>query len=183
MIDGKSDMSGLFTRFLIRFSTFILWLPLTVLPDMSSVKGPRSSWARILRFRVSLLLGEVGHDLGPRDITEQERVGSMKIQPESFEMLLWRKGFSRNFLSRLKMNDGWPDEGSYVFRKSPMAPRQLHIVFWSSGEEVEIYAHEEYSSINPLYVVKHLRKEGQDPEAGKEKAEEILPKTVKLQDS
>lgn len=101
---------------------------------------------------------------------------------ETFE----RAGFVQGVVSGLKDRgpEGEPEyeAGSMVFREArsdlvpdALALYQIH-VFWFENEDgtCDVYAHHEYSSLNPLVSIQHYKAVGQDPVAGKKAAAKVL---------
>ena len=83
------------------------------------------------------------------------------------EAILAELGFSRNPIASLKVRlDGNTSEGSWVWRPSPLADHQLHIVLHAieDAEKVDVYAHWELSWIRHPY--KHYVARGYDAEKG-----------------
>lgn len=62
---------------------------------------------------------------------------------------------------------GTSTDGSWTYRPSPLADRQLHVVlFAQSADRVDVYAHEEYNWLR--HPVKHARRRDIRREAGSE---------------
>ncbi|MEF8885674.1 MAG: hypothetical protein V5A44_11205 [Haloarculaceae archaeon] len=86
---------------------------------------------------------------------------------DDVERLLWRNGFVRNPFSRVKTLDDRPEAGSWVYRTSPLAERQVHLMLFRTGPgTVAVYAHEEPSSVHPFVVPTHFDGGDQDVAAG-----------------
>jgi len=95
--------------------------------------------------------------------------------PET-EQILWAEGFVRNPFACLKTRDGTPEVGSWVYRDSPLAPRQLHVMlFRGEGEATDVYAHEEPSSVNPFRGFVHVTGSEQMVGTGVERIHQMLP--------
>lgn len=61
--------------------------------------------------------------------------------------------------------DGDSTDGSWAYRRSRFADRQLHIVlFWDGPDTTEVYAHDEYNWLR--HPVKHAREVDIRREAG-----------------
>ena len=119
--------------------------------------GPGGQWWEPLRRAVSRALGAVlDQRAGPRPITEGEYAGTYRADLAEFERRLWAEGFVRNPFSRLKLRDGDPELASWVARDSPFADRQLHLMLFPGDDGVDVYAHEELSSVNPLLGPAHF---------------------------
>lgn len=119
--------------------------------------GPGGRWWEPVRRVASRALGvALDRRAGPRPITEGEYAGTYPGDLDEFERLLWEKGFVRNPFSRLKTRDGHPEVASWVARESPLADRQLHLMLFPGEDGVDVYAHEELSSVNPLFGPAHF---------------------------
>ncbi|WP_121740954.1 hypothetical protein [Natronorubrum halophilum] len=93
----------------------------------------------------------------------------------TIEEILEELGFSRNPIASLKVRtDGNTSEGSWVWRASPLADMQLHIVLHEveNADKVDVYAHWECSWIRHPY--KHYVARGYDAEKGVELARRWL---------
>lgn len=86
---------------------------------------------------------------------------------DDLEDMLGELSCSPSLFSALKIRfDQNVEDGSWVWRASPLANRQLHLVGHEreEGQSIDIYAHLERSKIsNPI---KHYRKVDYDAEAG-----------------
>ncbi|WP_226480183.1 hypothetical protein [Natrinema amylolyticum] len=99
--------------------------------------------------------------------TADEYVLTAHCSEATIETVLDRLGFSRNPIAALKVRvDGNTSEGSWVWRPSPFADEQLHVVIHDLENEpgVDVYAHWEYSWIRHPY--KHYLARGYDAETG-----------------
>ena len=138
--------------------------------------GPRGRWWEPVRRAASRVLGAAfDRRAGPRPITEGEYTGTYPGDLDEFERLLWSEGFVRNPLSRLKTRDGDPEVASWVARDSPLADRQLHLMLFPGDGGVDVYAHEELSSVNPLLGPAHFDGGDQRVALGVELARARLP--------
>lgn len=75
--------------------------------------------------------------------TADEYVLTAHCSEETIETVLERLGFSRNPIAALKVRtDGNTSEGSWVWRPSPLADDQLHVVIHDLRNEpgVDVYA-------------------------------------------
>jgi len=146
-------------------------------PPFRWTMGPRSRWWEPLRRNASRLTGVLVDDrAGPREIASGEYAGTLPLSPSAAERLLWNVGFRRNPLARLKTRDGRPERSSWVYRESPLADRQLHLMLFPGPDgTVDIYAHEEPSSVNPLVGTDHFDGARQSVACGVERARERLP--------
>lgn len=130
-------------------------------------RGPESRWWEHLRRVVSRALGRLSPGAGPRPIAETEYAGSAPASLDETEQLLYERGFVRNPTARLKTRNGVPEDGSWVYRESPLAPRQLHIMLFERGDgDTDFYAHEELSSVHPFCSRAHFDGTGQSVRAG-----------------
>jgi hypothetical protein len=107
--------------------------------------------------------------------TADEYVLTAQCSEDEIESLLADLGFSRNPISAVKVRvDGNTAEGSWVWRASPLASYQLHIILHELDEAdgVDVYAHWECSWIRHPY--KHYVARGYDAEKGVELARKWL---------
>ncbi|ELY40061.1 hypothetical protein [Natronorubrum tibetense] len=107
--------------------------------------------------------------------TADEYALTTRCSEERLEEILSELGFSRNPIASLKVRtDGNTSEGSWVWRASPLADMQLHIVLHEveNAEKVDVYAHWECSWIRHPY--KHYVARGYDAEKGVELARRWL---------
>ncbi|WP_248897947.1 hypothetical protein [Haloplanus halobius] len=133
--------------------------------------GPSARWWESVRRRLSRIAGRFDDRAGPRPVTDAEFAGSTDRSLAAFERRLWRTGFVRNPLSRLKTRGGRPEAGSWAYRDSPLARRQLHLMLFARDDGgVDVYAHEEPSSVNPALAATHFAGRGQSVAAGVERA-------------
>jgi hypothetical protein len=136
-------------------------------------RGPGGRWWERLRRWSSRAFGYVDEDGGPRPITDGEYAGRLEYSLDTVERQLYDEGFIRNPMARLKIRDGQPEDGSWVVRESPLAPRQLHLMLFANDDgTTDVYAHEELSSVNPLCAPDHFRGNGQSVNIGVERARE-----------
>lgn len=112
-----------------------------------------------------------------------EFVGSYEMDSDELAETLEKAGYLQCVLSGLKTRSE-PVEyesGSMALRESKsslvpdaLAVKQTHIFWFEGDESVDVYAHHEYSSLNPLVAWKHYRAVGQEYETGIEEARKIL---------
>ncbi len=105
----------------------------------------------------------------------EEYVLTTDCSEADLEKILAELGFSRNPIAALKVRtDGNTAEGSWVWRSSPLASYQLHIVLHDLENEtgVDVYAHWECSWIRHPY--NHYVARGYDAEKGVELARRWL---------
>lgn len=103
-----------------------------------------------------------------------EYVGTVDRSLERFRSDLRSMGFHPEPIAALKCHrDGRQSAGSWVQRRSPLAPKQLHVtVFRASDTAVEAYAHWEHSWIR--HPIKHYRASGWDTTRGVRAMRSIL---------
>lgn len=139
--------------------------------------GPEDDWWETVRREGVPAVHDVLEEVGmyaTYPIEEDEYAGTLPVHPEEAEHLLSDEGFRRNPVAALKVRgDGEKEVGSWVYRESPLARRQLHVMLFerSTGQETltDVYAHEEYSSLHPAVAYEHYREVDYDPERGKER--------------
>lgn len=138
--------------------------------------GPWGRWWEPVRRAASRALGAaLDRRAGPRPITEGEYAGTYQGDVDEFERRLWADGLVRNPFSRLKIRDGESELSSWVARDSPLADRQLHLMLFPGDDGVDVYAHEELSSVNPLLGPAHFDGADQRVALGVEIARSRLP--------
>jgi hypothetical protein len=116
-------------------------------------------------------------------VSQAEFVGTYEMTSSELAHTLESEGYVQCVLSGLKYDDeDRLESGSMALReaKSDLLPdalalRQNH-VFWFENEDgsVDVYAHYEYSSLNPLVSWKHYRAVGQDATRGVANARKVL---------
>ncbi len=108
--------------------------------------------------------------------TAEEYVCTAHCSEEALEAALSALGFSRNPIASLKVRmDGNTSEGSWVWRSSPLADHQLHVVLHAiedREERIDVYAHWECSWIRHPY--KHYVARGYDAEKGVDLTRRLL---------
>lgn len=81
-------------------------------------------------------------------------------------------GFHYEILAALKLDtNGAPDHGSYVYRRYPFTPYQVHVHVWQRPNGVTIAAHREYSITRPI---RHYYGRYYSPSDGVEHVRELL---------
>jgi hypothetical protein len=126
------------------------------------------------------------------DASDHEFVGTVKKTSDHFAQLMENAGYLQCVLSGLKyrppnVNPNTSSQvrfenGSMVFRESKsslvpdtLAIRQVHVFWFDNGDgSVDVYSHEEYSSLNPLVTWKHYRGRGKNTELGKKRIRTVL---------
>lgn len=103
-----------------------------------------------------------------------EYVGTVERRLTRFRSDLHEMGFRREPIAALKRRrDGRPSAGSWVFRRSLFADRQLHVtVFHAAASCVELYAHWERSWLR--HPIEHYRMSEWDFEGGVETMRSLL---------
>lgn len=138
-------------------------------------RGPEGRWWERVRRIVAGTAARVDARAGPRPIAPGEYAGVFPAPLGETEAALYSAGFLRNPTARLKTRDGEPEDGSWVYRESPLAPRQLHLMLFERPDgHTDVYAHEELSSVNPLCVMAHFTGAGQSVAAGVFRARELF---------
>ncbi|WP_302081412.1 hypothetical protein [Salinibaculum rarum] len=139
-------------------------------------QGPESRWWEPVRRVASRLLGAaLDERAGPRPITGGEFAGTLHRSHDEAERLLWTWGFVRSPFARLKTRDGQAELGSWVYRDSPLARRQVHVMLFPAPSGVDVYAHEEPSSVHPLVGAEHFDGQEQHIAKGVRVVRERLP--------
>jgi hypothetical protein len=124
--------------------------------------------------------------------TKDEFVVTLDKTPQETAQLFEDAGYLQCVISGLKYRPPDVDpntssqvefeSGSMVYRESgsslladALAKRQVHVYWFDNGDgSVDLYAHEEYSSLNPLFAWKHYRAKTQNPALGKERALAVI---------
>jgi hypothetical protein len=117
---------------------------------------------------------------------KDEIVSTLDKSSSEFAQLLESKGYLQCILSGLKQTEingkVRTEAGSMCYRESrsslipdALAFHQVH-VFWfeCGGGTIKVYAHHEYSSLNPVVAWKHYRAVGQNAEKGVSRVQELL---------
>lgn len=164
------------------------FLLLTFYRARTSARGPAADFWERLRSTVIPTLDALGRrlDVGYAAYTmgEREYAGTLRAGPEQAEQVLFEAGFRRNPLAAFKtLPDGREEVGSWSYRDGLLATHQIHVVLFppeGNGTGTEVYAHYEYSSINPLTALRHYRGEGYSPGKGEERLHELLPEDAFL---
>jgi len=163
----------------VRVGAFLAYIVLYKICPRS-VLGPGADYWDKVRYKsirfVNLFIGWAIHTSRP--IRESEFAGTLPMGPEEAERVLWEIGFERNPVAAVKTRNGTPEIGSWVCRDTPKARRQLHVMLFknpSNDNMVDVYAHEEFSSLNPDVAVRHYRGVDQREDRGVRKVQQILP--------
>jgi hypothetical protein len=155
-----------------------------------SALGPDADYWEPLRTRLIPILDRALRSVGGYAEMEsygREYAGTIHADPEQVEIMLYEQGYHRNPLSSLKTlaADKSHDAsvGSWAYRESQhavvpncLALRQTHVTLYRQsgpdGQHTALYAHNEYSSINPFVAWLHYRGKGADVAAGVEQVRE-----------
>lgn len=119
-------------------------------------------------------------------VSDEEYAGSYFYTSDEFAGVLENEGYLQGVLSGLKVanleSGKVVESGSMVYRESKsslipdaLALHQTH-VFWFENDEgkIDVYAHYEYSSLNPLVAWKHYRAVGQKAAEGVKRVKKLL---------
>lgn len=166
--------------FVIAFIASGIFLYLTLLLRLFD----ETSWVNKLRRWLYPKLHEIGNPHGYYamvKVSEEERVGFVSAELSEVEEQLERIGFSRNIAASLKMHpNGSYEDASWAYRKTSsgyvpncLSRRQIHTMLFEVEDGVDIYAHEEYSSIRPVLALAHYRGIGMSKELGVSKFREL----------
>lgn len=124
--------------------------------------------------------------------SDDEYVGRVDLTSHELAQKLENENFVQCVLSGLKYRPPENDPnggdvsfeaGSMAFRESKsdllpdaLASRQLHVYWFRTDDGLDLYAHEEYSSLNPVFAWQHYNAITQDPKLGEEMARGFLEK-------
>ena len=115
-----------------------------------------------------------------------EYVGTVDVSSGEVAQALEDSGYVQGVLAGLKTRTYEDEEqfesGSMVFRESKsdllpdaLAFHQNHVFWFDNGKGgIDVYAHYEYSSANPVVAWPHYRAVGQDFEQGKANTRKVL---------
>jgi len=121
--------------------------------------------------------------------SKEEFVGSYSVNSLRLAEALFSVGYVQGVLSGLKIDSDEAqtasrpkyESGSMVFRESrsdlipdALALRQVHVFWFERDGSVDVYAHEEYSSLNPLVSWKHYRAISQNADKGVKRVRPVL---------
>jgi len=149
-------------------------------PRNTRYLGPAADyWETLRSVLLPLLARRVPRIKWSYTLHEREYVGRIDESPEEVEQLLWEHGFRRMPLAAYKtLSDGTGEVGSWAWRESLTADKQLHVMLFPDQDGTAVYAHAEFSAINPVVALKHYRGVGYDPQAGAEQLRAKLPSGV-----
>lgn len=133
---------------------------------MSSPSDPLNTIRRRVLPLLDDLFGRLFDGYAEITQTETEYAGTLFLPLDTVETVLTQDlGFQRNASAALEVRiDGDVSDGSWVWRESSLADRQLHVILHGSDDGVEVYAHWEHSSIT--HPLKHYRMNDYQPETG-----------------
>lgn len=121
----------------------------------------------------------------------REYLGTVDLSSQELAYKFEEAGYVQCVLSGLKYrpanidpnsDEAQFEDGSMAYRESKsdilpdaLALKQTH-VFWFENDDgtIDVYAHHEYSSLNPLVAWRHYRAVGQDADAGIKRAQAQL---------
>ena len=122
---------------------------------------PQSSVLRRIRDRVGPSIDRLARRVGQPEyhVHDEGYAGTVSVPLADLESRLSDAGFAWDPVSLYhRTRVGTDTDGSWVFRSSPLADRQLHVVlFAQSVDRTDVYAHEEYSWLR--HPLKHARQE------------------------
>ena len=107
-------------------------------------------------------------------VRSSEYVGTVTLDIADFEGRLYEAGFSWDPVSLYhRTPSGTEPNGSWVYRPSVLADRQLHVVLFAQARDrIDLYAHDEYSWVR--HPVKHAKRERIHREAGAAEMRRVL---------
>ncbi|GAB7094531.1 hypothetical protein JCM30237_16840 [Halolamina litorea] len=158
--------------------TFLL---ITLYQAEKGRRGPETEFWEFVRGTAIPLLDRAGRALNigyaAYTVGYHEYAGTLDMSAEDAESFLYEHGFRRNPLSAYKtLPDGREEAGSWVYRESLFATKQLHVMtFERDTGGTDCFAHWEYSAINPLTALRHYRGKDYSPKQGREKLRNRLP--------
>lgn len=103
---------------------------------------------RWLRRRLGPAIDRVARAFGQpaTRVRATEYVGTVRGSTDALEAELDDGGFSWDPVSLYHYTPGGRGaDGSWAYRSSPFADRQVHVVLFSADEGVDVYAHDEYN--------------------------------------
>lgn len=119
----------------------------------------RSGLLRRLRQRIGPMLDQFTRAIGQptTHVYPAGYVGTVPLPIEEFELELRDGGFNWDPLSMYHYTlEGNATDGSWAYRSSRLANRQLHVVLFTQGPAVtEVYAHDEFNWLR--HPFKHAR--------------------------
>lgn len=106
------------------------------------------------------------------DVDRSSYALTAALGEEALERRLHAAGFVRNPVAALKRRPSDREAGSWAWRRTLLADRQLHVVLFPGPDpdETDVYAHEEPSWIT--HPIAHYRERGVDVEAGVDRTRE-----------
>lgn len=126
-----------------------------------STTPPRPSVLRRIRHRIGPAIDRLARRVGQPEyhVRDEGYAGTVGVPLADLESRLSDAGFTWDPVSLYhRTKAGTDTDGSWVYRSSPLADRQLHVVlFAQSADRMDVYAHEEYNWLR--HPVKHARQE------------------------
>ena len=121
----------------------------------------RPSVPRRIRQRVGPQLDRLARAVGQPEyhVRDTGYAGTVSVPIATLESRLRDAGFAWDPVSLYhRTQAGTSTDGSWVYRPSPLADRQLHVVlFAQSPDRLDVYAHEEYSWLR--HPIEHARQQ------------------------
>lgn len=135
--------------------------------------GPEADYVEVIRRSVLPQLNRLARRRGwgytAYRLGRDEFVGYIEDDPEVVEERLHAAGYERMPLAAFKYSpDGRPEVGSWAWRESLLATRQVHVMLFETGdgEATEVYAHDEFNAYNPRVALAHYLGLGYVPLGG-----------------
>lgn len=155
-------------------------------PRSRALLGPAADFWEYVRRGLLPLLDRMlrrrapGQHYAAYQLSMDEVVGTIDATPEEIEQLLWDAGFRRMPLAALKsLPDGRVERGSWTYRDSLLADRQLHVMLFATAEgQTLVAAHAEANALNPMVAMDHYRGRGYDVPAGERQVRKRLDEGV-----
>ena len=150
--------------------------------------GPAADFWELVRRLLLPVLDRVARRRLPGDhyaayeLPLREVVGTIDATPEQVEQLLWDAGATRMPLAALKTlrfeDIEAVEVGSWAFRDSLFARRQVHVMLFAMDGQTVVAAHAEASALNPWTALDHYRGVGLSAEAGAREVRRRLDEDV-----
>lgn len=135
-----------------------------MIDDLARLRVPRR-----LRHRLGPVLDRLARRVGQPEyyVYPVGYVGTVHLPRDDLEAKLQDGGFTWDPFSLYHYTPtGSSTDGSWVYRSSPFADRQLHVVLFSQSDHTHIYAHDEFNWLrHPLKHAKQVdirREQGVD---------------------
>ena len=129
-----------------------------------------------MRQRLGPWITRVGRTLGEPEyqLRESEYVGTIGQPLDEFTEILQEHGFDWDPLAWYHQSPTGSDpNGSWTYRRSLLADRQLHVILIArTPEKIDVFAHEEYNWLR--HPISHLRQVGIEREAGSNETQQWI---------